>query len=123
MSTAYSRRVNDDREAWRSSMLLECMYCGRAELGSAWLEVHEMERKGQAAGRWGTRCNYLLLCPFCHDKHFANMDHSRQLAVKLINDPEHFDLDEWLLIYDPTLRAPERVTLGDIMEHLQMTEG
>jgi len=51
------------------------------------------------------------------------MPHSRQLAVKLVKDPIHFNLTEWLRIKDPEQRAPHRVTLTDIVQHLQFSEG
>lgn len=122
--TDYARKVRPERQSWRESMRPECMYCYRAEYGGTWLEVHEIERKSQAAGRWGERCNYLLLCPSCHATHFASMPHARQLAVKLINDPKHFCLASWLRIKDPELKAPERVTLEDVVAHvvLELTE-
>ena len=50
------------------------------------------------------------------------MDHSKQLAVKLIKDFEHFNLMEWLRLRDPQLRAPERVTMDEILSHLRMVD-
>jgi hypothetical protein len=47
------------------------------------------------------------------------MPHAAQLAVKLVADPEDFDLNEWLLIKDPAGRAPNRVTWPDIAAYLE----
>ena len=42
------------------------------------------------------------------------MSHAEQLAVKWVNDPDNFDLDAWLRLRDPDLRAPTRVTMEDV---------
>jgi len=42
------------------------------------------------------------------------MSHAEQLAYKLRCDPDHFDLDAWLRLRDPELRAPQRVRMEDI---------
>ncbi len=114
----YYRRVKADREAWRAEMPQACMYCGRDFM----LQVHEIERRGQAGTRWGQRCNYLLLCEICHAGPFATMPHEAQLAVKLVADGKHFNLTEWLRIKDPELRAPERITFEDIAIYLAVTK-
>lgn len=44
------------------------------------------------------------------------MPHAQQLAYKLIADPECFDLDAWLRLGDPELRAPNRVTMDEVEE-------
>ena len=99
------------------------MFCGVRE-PDAWpgLEVHEIERKSHAPKSWGNTANYLLLCQRCHAGVFATMPHAKQLAVKLIKDFEHFDLYEWLRIRDPELRAPERVTMDEVLSHLRMVD-
>jgi hypothetical protein len=99
------------------------MACSRPEsicLPSRHLEIHEIERRSAAPNRWWSPCNALLLCPKCHATDFAAMPHARQLAIKLVKDPEDFDLDEWLLIKDPTRQAPERVTWSDIAQYLEV---
>jgi hypothetical protein len=111
----YYAIVKDDRNQWRTEQEQQCMFCCASGLS---LEIHEIERRSHAKNRWGMRCNYLLLCGSCHHRHFDTMAHSRQLAVKLVMDPEHFDLETWLKIRDPSLNAPTRVTLRDIVEHL-----
>lgn len=93
-----------------------CMGCG---LVSWWpLEVHEVERRSQAPTRWKHTCNYLLLCANCHGREFDSMPHAKQLAHKLYWDAGCFDLDAWLRLKDPTLKAPQRVTLAEVEAHL-----
>ena len=113
----YYRSVKDDRQAWRDSTPAICMHCCNPEDWNG-LQTHEIERRSQAQRTWGHRCNYLLLCERCHAGPFAAMPHSQQLAIKLIRDPNYFDLKEWLRLKDPELKAPERVTLSEVVAHL-----
>jgi len=119
----YYELIKEEREEWRAAMPDQCMYCGTLEV-NAWpgLDVHEIERKSQAPNNWGELCNYLKICRRCHDGPFRDMDHDKQLAVKLIKDPENFDLWEWLRLRDPKLTAPDRVTLDDVVRHLRMVD-
>jgi len=119
----YYDSIHPDREEWRQETPDCCMYCGTLEV-NAWpgLDIHEIERKSHAPNAWGDRCNYLKLCRRCHAGPFANMDHARQLAVKLIRDPEYFDLWAWLRLRDPQLNAPDRVTMDEIVSHLRMVD-
>lgn len=114
----YYESIKDDRNEWRDSVSQSCMGCG----WQAMLQIHEMERRSHASGRWGDRSNYLLLCQRCHDGAFATMSHARQLAHKLLCDTKHFDLQAWLMLRDPDLQAPERVTMRDIAAHLTLRE-
>lgn len=114
----YYKDNQEDREAWRDEMPELCMRCGGRRL----LQTHEMERRSQAPKTWAHRCNYLLLCEDCHAGPFAAMPHPWQLAFKLVRDPKHFDLKAWLMLRDPDLRAPDRVTLEDIAEFLEVVE-
>lgn len=83
------------------------------------LQVHEIERKSHASRRWGVSCNYLLVCGECHEGVFATMPHARQLAIKWLKDRTHFNLEQWLRIRDPDLKAPDRVTMGDVREWIE----
>ena len=111
-----------DRTEWRWAMPPECMFCGWTESDRTkwlrWLETHEIERRSHAASRWAHRCNYLLVCNLCHIDRVPLLDHAEQLAIKWKKDSDHFDLDAWLRIRDPDLRAPTRVTMEDIGEYL-----
>jgi len=112
----YYRENREDREGWRLEMPPQCMICGWKEHSGPyqWLETHEIERRSQAAARWAHRCNYLLLCNHCHHERIPLMGHAEQLAYKLKADRDHFDLDSWLRLRDPELRAPHRVRMEDI---------
>lgn len=107
------KKLNEDREQWRIEQLQVCMYCGgnRSFLP---LQVHEIERRSQAPTRWNHRANLLLLCETCHSGPFATMPHSDQLAVKMVADPENYNLEAWLRLKDPQLRAPNRVTQSEV---------
>ena len=48
----------------------------------------------------------------------AAMPHAKQLAYKYIHDILHYDLEAWLRIKDPDLRAPNRVTEDEVMEYV-----
>src|SRR3990172_5857753 len=93
-----------------------CMGCG---IQQNWLQIHEIERRSHGR-KWAHTCNYLLLCVSCHAGPFATMPHAEQLAHKLYWDPEHFDLQAWLRIGDPTLSAPYRVTLREVEMQMQL---
>jgi len=51
------------------------------------------------------------------------MPHHRQLAYKLLADPKNYDLDSWLKIRDPDLRAPIRVTQQEVDEAVEALNG
>lgn len=122
--TQYYESIRREREDWRASKNERCMVCGWPENGGEWgqwkwLETHEMERRSRAPGRWAHPCNYLLVCNICHNGPLAAMPHKTQLAYKLGEDPKDFDLEAWLRIRDPDLRAPRRVTMEEIREELE----
>lgn len=112
----YFKSISEDRTLWRSRFS-RCMWCGACDI----LEVHEISRRSAASRAWGVRSNYLLLCGSmspnrCHEEHFSTMPAARQLAVKFLQDRLHFNLEEWLRIEDPELRAPHRVTQEEILD-------
>jgi len=92
---------------------MQCQCCGSAFTYSS-LEVHEIDRRSQAPGSWGVEVNLLLVCRHCHAAVIPGMSHAEQLCLKRHYDPEHFDLQAWLKIRDPELKAPNRVTIQDI---------
>lgn len=77
-----------------------CMSCGGK---GDWrgLNIHEVQRRSHAAKSWWHPCNALLLCVPCHEGPFATMPHVEQLAVKFRSDPEDYDLEVWLELFDP----------------------
>ena len=106
------------REQWRASQPQRC-WDKECRGGALWLglQVHEIERKSQAPKRWCHECNFALLCAECHGGRWATMPHAKQLAYKLVHDPEHFDLGKWLSLQP---RGPRYVTMADISEHLPL---
>lgn len=110
------------RIEWRMDRRERCMLCGwegtKSRDGMRWLEIHEIERRSLASRRWADPCNYLLLCNLCHRDRIPLMSRAEELAIKWAGDPENFDLDRWLRLRDPELRAPLRVTMEDIEEYL-----
>ena len=108
----YYQNVKEDRSEWATNFHC-CMGCGG---NGDWrgLQIHEICRRGQASKAWGHRANYLLLCAVCHEGVFANAPHAFQLAVKYMRDKEHYSLDDWRNIDDPTRRA-NRVTEQEVL--------
>lgn len=93
--------------------------CGAGSHAGFPLETHEMERKSQAPNHaWAKEENYFRACKKCHMDDLAAMPHARQLAYKYIHDILHYDLESWLRIKDPELRAPNRVTEDEVMEYV-----
>jgi 5-methylcytosine-specific restriction endonuclease McrA len=113
-ATAYQRSIAEARKAWANSQWQECMACGATPQWPP-LAVHEIERRSHAPATWAAECNFLLLCEPCHSGPFATMPHARQLAYKYLRDQDHFDLDAWLRLNDPALKAPNRVTMEEIL--------
>lgn len=101
-----------DRREW-SYGFGECFVCGEPAV-----DIHEMERKSQAPRGWADRCNYLAVCRVCHDGPLAAMPHARQLAYKLVGDPEHFDLDRWLGLRVGS-GSRDRVTWSEVLEEVE----
>jgi len=62
--------------------------------------------------------NYFRACKLCHMEDLANMDHAKQLAYKFLYDKLHYNLEQWLKIRDPELRAPKRVTQEEVDEYI-----
>jgi hypothetical protein len=108
----YYASIKQDRDEW-SSQFTSCMWCG-SDGGFIGLETHEVQRKSSSQGRWATRCNYLRLCQQCHAGPFANMPHVEQMKLKAMADFENYDLQAWLRIADPELRAPDRITQEEV---------
>ena len=106
------------REAYREAFNRcqgddNCPYAG--------VEVHEIPRGIYRKEASNHRCTLLLLCRVHHD---AMGDYSiwpiqRQLARKLLVDPEYFDLEKICEIRD---RVPTAITLVDIAKYLRMKE-
>ena len=45
----------------------------------------------------------------------AAMPHAKQLAYKFLHDDKYFHLKDWLRLRAPDLRAPNRVTIEEVL--------
>ena len=110
------------RKAWAENRK-RCWVCGRKSYRGFPLETHEIERKSHGVqGAWMAMTNYFRACKLCHMEDLANMPHAQQLDYKLIYDRVHYNLEQWLKIRDPDMRAPNRVTqeeVDDEVKHLK----
>jgi len=107
-----------DRGNW-SVDFNRCWVCGNEGRGVMALQIHEMERRSHAPNhRWADPCNYFKTCAQCHMDDLAAMPHAKQLAYKYIHDRDTFDLERWLRLRDPELKAPQRVTEQEVMSHV-----
>lgn len=68
------------------------MICGTASLVT--MDVHEMVRRSHAPKSWCRLANFLLVCRRCHDTLLPNMPLEKQLAYKLLCDPDCFSIAE-----------------------------
>jgi hypothetical protein len=97
-----------------------CWVCGASHHAGFPLETHEMERKSQAPYHaWANLNNYFCACKKCHMDDLAAMPHARQLAYKIIYDTHNFEIEGWLKLKDPELKAPRRVELKEILTHFK----
>jgi hypothetical protein len=118
-ATAYYNSVKAMRVEWANSKPPKCMACG-ARNGWPPLSVHEIERRSHAPDTWCHRSNLMLLCASCHEGPFASMPHVKQLAYKWLADKDDFHLMHWLRLRDPLLRAPNRVTMEDVLAWVEV---
>lgn len=80
--------------------------------------THHIERRSAAPARYDHPCNWFWVCLACHATLHRYECHPRQLAYKLVNDAENFNLHDWLLLRTPMERDSKRVTMADIAVHL-----
>jgi len=98
-----------------------CWICGTNSVvgGIVRVEVHHIERRSHAPKTHDNKCNYFCACDQCHATKLDTMPHAKQLAYKQKHDPEHYDLEEWLRLRDPDLKAPDRVTQEEIDKEME----
>lgn len=109
------KALMDERKEWASKQT-KCWICGVSSYAGFPLETHEMERKSQAPHHaWANLNNYFCACKKCHMDDLAAMPHPRQLAYKYIKDINNYDLESWLRLRDPELKAPNRVMEDEVM--------
>ena len=112
-------------QAWKDSLLEPevCWWCGA--LVNSWpyspgtsSEVHHIARKSHVrAGIRDHACNLFITHPYCHMKYLSSADQAIVLSRKLLHDPEHFDLAEWVNLCG---KGPNFVTMRDIVKHLEV---
>ena len=92
-------------------------------------ETHHIERKSHATGtkedgtpRYDDKCNFFSACQLCHMGQLDVANHPLELALKLKNDPKHFDLEAWHLLRYPDGSAPDRVTYSQIEDVFDVLE-
>lgn len=100
----YYQSIRADRDSWKRIQKPRCMHCHKPFGWNPdyyhWPEVHEILSRAQAPNNWGFRANYLLLDHNCHIE-VAALSHAEQLGIKLREDPEFYDLQEWLQRRNP----------------------
>lgn len=98
-----------------------CWICGADSVvgGILRLEVHHMERRSHAPKQYDSVCNFFSSCTTCHTTKIDTMPHAKQLAYKQKHDPEHYDLEAWLRLRDPDLKAPNRVTQEEVNKEME----
>ena len=111
------KRAKRDREnipflkAYRG-LFLQCQNgCGRIAV-----EIHEIAAGSHREKSRRSRACILNLCNTCHLR-LQGLAYDYQLAVKLLADPEGFNLEEFCSVIG---RADTAVTLADVAQHLEL---
>ena len=123
MSAAqYYRSVECEREKWRVEQIhkgRKCWLCG-----GTFTNIHEMEKKSHATRNWGHVYNYFASCNECNLGPILNSsskkNHTRQLALKQINDPGGYSLSGFLSVQP---RGPDYVTQADVNLEIDRLKG
>lgn len=97
----------------RKQFLTECPEC--AECGGQACDVHEILAGADRHKAFKERCCWLALCRRCHDE-LQGTDKIRQLALKLLQDPGHFDLISFHRIW---CRPVTAITAAEVLEALR----
>jgi hypothetical protein len=101
----------EDRLDWRESQKPVCWICG----STRGLQVHHIEYRSAAPRRYDVPWNLFLTCLKCHATiHGEGWVKPRVLAMKMIHDPENYDLAKWLLIKHPEDSEQTRVTQAEV---------
>lgn len=108
-------RVKSQRDSFKASFRM-CMLCNKRKA----VDVHEIVTRAKSDKSVEHRCAWLCLCRTCHDDEVGDYSRypiSRQLALKLVADPEAFDL---ATINKLRGNDPNEFTLADVAKHLRM---
>ena len=111
-----------------SECFYRCFICGKREPPNpsdfSRLQVQHIERRAHAdKSRRNRIVNLAKACMSCHAGPLATMAHARQLAFKWRSDIAGYGslaefVRDFLMIKDPALRAPNRVTVEEVREEL-----
>lgn len=96
------RRAKPDRDQFAEDFQC-CMVCGKR----GGLQTHEIARGPHRRKAYGKRCCWLRLCEECHDAcgRYAQWPIQKQLALKMLRDPKHYDLDQFNAIRSRSILA------------------
>jgi hypothetical protein len=108
-------RTKSQRDSFRAEFRI-CMLCSKRKA----TDVHEIVTRAKSDLAVENRCTWLCLCRTCHDREVADYGRypvSRQLALKLVADPEAFDLAK---VNELRGNDPNEFTLADVVRWLDM---
>jgi len=111
-AAARRRKYKPARDEYRNQLCQVCRY-------SPARDVHEIARGIYRAEAYCERVCWLAVCGDCHDLlgDYSRWPIERQLAMKLLSDPEHFDLVKVNRIRG---RADGAIVLADIVCFLKV---
>lgn len=116
-----SKKQRQQQTKYRGERLEYLFAAGHCQVccDSRPVDVHEIARGPARSRALGERCTWLALCRECHERvgDYEQWPIIRQLAVKLLADAEHFDLELFNSIRG---RAAKAITLAEIVEHLEL---
>jgi hypothetical protein len=92
-----------------------CQCCMRRKA----VDCHEIPRGAHREQALEHRCAWLAVCRPCHEliDDYSEWPVARQLALKLLGDPEHFDL---LTVNRLRGRDENAITMGDVVVWLKL---
>lgn len=109
------REAKPERDEYRDLFVM-CQVCLRRKA----TDVHEICRGTHREAALRLRCAWLCCCRTCHRDELADASRwpiSRQLACKLVGDPEFFDLE---LVNRLRGREVDAITLPEVAKWLKV---
>lgn len=94
-----------------------CQVCGKRQAR----DVHEIARGPARELAIGERCCWLAVCRECHRDEvgdYSRYTPARQLAVKLLADPDNFDLER----FNQVRSGLPHIALADVVRYLTLKE-
>jgi hypothetical protein len=110
---ALDRQTEKVAKAYRE----EFIWCQRCKICRA-TDIHEIASAAARAQARGERCCLLALCRECHEALHEDRVIAKELALKLVVDPEHFNRSRVLELMG---YADTHITMDDIADHLEVT--